>query len=94
MTIIQSLLDTDFYKFTMAQVVFHNYTDAWVKYKFKCRNGTGVPDLYSPEDFIIKIQRELDSLCDLNFTEDELEYLSSIPFMSPDFIEFLRCFKL
>ncbi len=33
--IINSLLDTDFYKFTMMQAVLHQYPDAWVKYNFK-----------------------------------------------------------
>ena len=37
--IIQSLLDTDFYKFNMNQVIFHKHTDAMGEYIFKCRNG-------------------------------------------------------
>ena len=36
--IIQSLLDTDLYKFTMMQVVLHHFPGAQVEYKFKCRN--------------------------------------------------------
>ena len=36
--IIQSLLDTDLYKFTMMQVVLHQFPGAQVEYKFKCRN--------------------------------------------------------
>ena len=36
--IIQSLLDTDFYKFNMNQVIFHKHTDAMGEYIFKCRN--------------------------------------------------------
>ena len=35
---IDSLLDTDFYKLTMQQCVFHNFTDVKVEYTFKCRN--------------------------------------------------------
>ena len=35
--IIQSLLDTDLYKFTMMQVVLHHFPGAQVEYKFKCR---------------------------------------------------------
>ena len=37
--IITSLLDTDLYKFTMMQVVLHQFPGAQVEYKFKCRNG-------------------------------------------------------
>jgi nicotinate phosphoribosyltransferase len=36
--IITSLLDTDLYKFTMMQVVLHQFPGAQVEYKFKCRN--------------------------------------------------------
>ena len=36
--IIESLLDTDLYKFTMMQVVLHHFPGAQVEYRFKCRN--------------------------------------------------------
>ena len=35
--IIQSLLDTDLYKFTMMQVVLHHFPAAQAEYRFKCR---------------------------------------------------------
>jgi nicotinate phosphoribosyltransferase len=35
--IIDSLLDTDLYKFSMMQVVLHQYPAAQVEYRFKCR---------------------------------------------------------
>jgi nicotinate phosphoribosyltransferase len=37
--IITSLLDTDLYKFTMMQVVLHQFPGAEVEYRFKCRNA-------------------------------------------------------
>ncbi|RYE96178.1 MAG: nicotinate phosphoribosyltransferase, partial [Oxalobacteraceae bacterium] len=37
--IITSLLDTDLYKFTMMQVVLHQFPGAQVEYRFKCRNA-------------------------------------------------------
>ena len=40
--IINSLLDTDLYKFTMMQVVLHQFPGAEVEYQFKCRNA-GAP---------------------------------------------------
>ena len=45
--IIQSLLDTDLYKFTMMQVVLHHFPGAQVEYKFRCRTeGVNLqPDL-------------------------------------------------
>ena len=40
MPIIQSLLDTDFYKFTMGHWVFKRYPNVPVRYAFKS-HGTG-----------------------------------------------------
>jgi nicotinate phosphoribosyltransferase len=48
--LIQSLLDTDLYKFTMMQVVLHHFPGAQVEYQFKCRTP-GV-DLASHVDAI------------------------------------------
>ena len=38
--IIESLLDTDLYKFTMQQCVLHQFPAAEVSYRFKCRRLT------------------------------------------------------
>ena len=61
--IIQSLLDTDLYKFTMMQVVLHHFPGAQVEYKFKCRTeGVDLrPDLDG-------IDREVAELCRLRFS--------------------------
>ena len=37
--IVQSLLDTDLYKFTMLQVVLHQFPQAHGVYEFRCRNN-------------------------------------------------------
>ena len=42
--IISSLLDTDLYKFTMMQVVLHQFPGAQVEYRFKCRNPALDPE--------------------------------------------------
>ena len=36
MPIINSILDTDLYKLTMAQAVLHQFPETHVKFKFKC----------------------------------------------------------
>lgn len=84
--IIVSLLDTDLYKFNMLQVMFHKHTDLCGKYIFKLRNK----DVAFSEDMIDEIKAQVDYLCTLSFTDDELDYLSTIRFLKPDFIEFLR----
>ena len=85
--IIQSLLDTDLYKFTMMQVVLHHFPGAQVEYKFRCRTA-GV-DLRPHLD---EIREELDALCDLRFGEEELAYLRALRFMKSDFVDFLGIF--
>ena len=84
--IIQSLLDTDLYKFNMNQVMFHKHTDLMGEYVFKCRNQ-GI--VFTP-DMLDEILAQIDHLCLLRFREDELNYLRSIRFIKPDYVEFLR----
>ncbi len=87
--IIQSLLDTDLYKFTMMQVVLHHFPGAQVEYRFKCRNP-GV-DLAR---FADEIRDEVRSLCSLQFLDAELDYLRSMRYIKSDFVDFLGLFKL
>ncbi len=87
--IITSLLDTDLYKFTMMQVVLHQFPGAQVEYKFKCRNP-GVQ--LAP--FVEEIRSEIRSLCSLSFKDSELRYLGSLRFIKSDFVDFLGLFHL
>ncbi|HVL57028.1 MAG TPA: nicotinate phosphoribosyltransferase [Burkholderiaceae bacterium] len=87
--IITSLLDTDLYKFTMMQVVLHHFPGAQVEYRFKCRSEGA--DL-SP--YIAEIQREIEHLCTLRFTEAELVYLRGLRFIKSDFVDFLGLFQM
>src|SRR5687768_17653730 len=86
--IIQSLLDTDLYKFTMMQVVLHHFPGAQVEYRFKCRTE-GV-DLRPHLD---EIRAALADLCKLRFSEVELAYLRGLRFMKSDFVDFLGLFQ-
>jgi nicotinate phosphoribosyltransferase len=87
--IITSLLDTDLYKFTMMQVVLHQFPGAQVEYRFKCRNP-GVQ--LAP--YVNEIRAEIRSLCSLRFQDAELAYLSSLRFIKSDFVDFLGLFQL
>jgi nicotinate phosphoribosyltransferase len=91
---VHSLLDTDFYKLTMMQVVLHQYASAWVRYAFKWRNWDEMHLTVSLQDFKCKVDAEIDRLCELRFTEDEVNYVASIRFFKPDFIEYLRLFQM
>ncbi len=64
--IIHSLLDTDLYKFTMMQVVLHQFPGAQVEYKVKCRNP-GVQ--LAP--YVDEIREEIRHLCTLRFIKSD-----------------------
>lgn len=87
--IIDSLLDTDLYKLTMMQAVLHNGPAANVEYRFVNRN-----DAVDLRPYKKDIEAEIDALCSLHFTKDEIAYLASLPFFKPEFLEFLRIFQL
>ncbi|MDP5117609.1 MAG: nicotinate phosphoribosyltransferase [Burkholderiaceae bacterium] len=87
--VITSLLDTDLYKFTMMQAVLHQFPGAQVSYKFKCRT-TGVK--LAP--YVDEIRAEIRSLCKLQFTEQELEWMRAMRFIKSDFVDFLGLFRL
>ena len=86
--IIQSLLDTDLYKFTMMQAVLHQYPGARAQYRFRCRTP-GV-DLARHVD---AISDEIDHLCSLRMRPEELDYLRGLRFIKPDFVDFLELFR-
>ena len=86
--IITSLLDTDLYKFTMMQVVLHQFPGAEVEYRFKCRNKANLAP------YINEISEEIRGLCSLRFQDAELAYLKAMRFIKSDFIDFLGLFRL
>ncbi|GGH51765.1 nicotinate phosphoribosyltransferase [Comamonas phosphati] len=87
--IINSLLDTDLYKFTMWQAMLHRHPQTEAEYEFVCRTPTAFP----LAGLLPEVERELDALCSLHFVPDELSYLAGLRFMKSDFIDFLRIFQ-
>ncbi|NHQ87980.1 nicotinate phosphoribosyltransferase [Iodobacter sp. HSC-16F04] len=90
MPVIESLLDTDLYKFTMMQEILHHQPETQAIYAFKCRN-TPVSSLALLKN---EIEAQLDHLCSLRFSESELAYLGKLRFIKSDFVDFLRLFQL
>lgn len=84
--IVVSLLDTDLYKFNMNMVMFHKHTNLNGVYIFKCRNE----NIVFTSEMVEEINAQIDHLCTLRFTDEELNYLNSLRFMKSDYIEFLR----
>jgi len=87
--VIDSLLETDLYKFTMWQTMLHRHPQTQAEYHFVCRNTPAYP----LAELVDEVNRELDHLCSLRFREDELAYLGALRFIKSDFVDFLRIFQ-
>ena len=87
--VIRSLLETDLYKFTMQQPMLHSMPTNQAEYHFVCRNTPA----FALAELQAEVNAELDALCELRFTEDELAYLGAMRFLSSDYIDFLRLFQ-
>ena len=87
--IIQSLLDTDLYKFTMMQAVWSRFPSISAEYAFQCRSS-GI-DL---RPFAKEIRDEVNSLATLAIRDSELDFLRSIRYMKPGFVDSLKEFGL
>ena len=84
--IINSLLETDLYKFSMGQAIYHQFPDYRTTWSFKCRNE----DVHFSDEMVGEIRNQIRAYCDVRFTEEELEYLSKITWFKSSYIDFLR----
>ena len=87
--VIGSLLETDLYKFTMWQTMLHRHPEAQAEYRFTCRNEP----IHRLADLAAEVSTQLDHLCTLSFSADELAYLGGLRFIKSDFVDFLRIFR-
>lgn len=87
--IINSLLETDLYKFSMGQAIYHQFSDYKTTWTFKCRNK----DVKFTRDMVDEITEQIKEYCKLSFTEDELQYLDSIKWLKGSYVDFLRLWK-
>lgn len=84
--IINSLLETDAYKFSMGQVIYHQFSDYKTTWSFKCRNEEVK---FTPE-MVEEIKHQILLYCGLRFKEDELRYLHGIKWIKGSYVDFLR----
>ena len=87
--IITSLLETDMYKFSMGQAIYHQFSEYKTTWSFKCRNT----DVHFTDEMVDEIIRQIKLYCKLNFTEEELEYLDGIKWIKGSYVDFLRLWK-
>lgn len=84
--IITSLLETDMYKFSMGQAIYHQFSDYKTTWSFKCRNE----NVFFTQEMVEEIRKQIKLYCDLYFTEEELEYLNNIKWIKGSYVDFLR----
>lgn len=87
--IIISLLETDMYKFSMGQAIYHQFSDYKTTWSFKCRNT----DVHFTEEMVEEIKEQIKAYCNLRFKEDELEYLHTIRWIKGSYVDFLRLWQ-
>ena len=81
--IITSLLETDMYKFSMGQCIYHQFSDYKTTWSFKCRNT----DVHFTHEMVEEIKEQIKAYCGLRFTEEELEYLHKIKWMKGSYVD-------
>ncbi len=87
--IITSLLETDAYKFSMGQAIYHQFSDYKTTWSFKCRNE----DVHFTPEMVEEIKKQIKAFCELRFTEEELEYLENIVWIKGSYVDFLRLWQ-
>jgi len=87
--IITSILDSDTYKFSMQQCVFHQYPNASSRYIFKCRN-----EKIKLGFLVEQIQEQVNAMAGLSLSQDEEFYCrETLSFMSDDYFDYLRNYR-
>lgn len=87
--IINSLLETDLYKFSMGQAIYHQFPSYKTTWTFRCRNK----DVKFTPEMVQEIRDQIETYCTLRFTEDELDYLDNIKWFKGSYSDFLRIWQ-
>lgn len=87
--IVTSLLETDMYKFSMGQAIYHQFSNYKTTWTFKCRNK----DVKFTEEMVEEIREQIKAYCGLRFKEDELQYLEGIKWIKGSYVDFLRLWQ-
>ncbi|MBE9468482.1 MAG: nicotinate phosphoribosyltransferase [Bacteroidetes bacterium] len=83
---ISSILDNDFYKFTMQNAVIKMFPRAIVRYEFINRDNTKFPDGFDNE-----LKTYINNMSKLRLTPSEQQFLSEkYYFLPPTYVDFLK----
>ena len=87
--IINSLLDSDLYKFTMCNAVLHLFPDADVEYRFKNRGSQRFNTA-----FLAELKRQIQLMSTISLSDIEYSWIKeNIPFFSPTYVEYLKNYR-
>jgi nicotinate phosphoribosyltransferase len=87
--VLTSLLDNDFYKFTMQHAVIKQFPTAMARYRFINRGGHRFPD-----GFDKALTLEIEAMKDLRLRAEEKEFLRvNCPYLTPTYLDFLSGFR-
>lgn len=99
--IIHHLSQTDAYKLSMAYVIYHLYRKYKTGWSFKFRNMKDHLAVMAPakmQEWVEEIQKEINHLATLRWTEDEILFISKkMPWLTLDgglFLDWLRNFQV
>lgn len=82
---IISLLDTDFYKILMGQVVFNQFPNVRAHYRFFNRNNAPFASGFKKE-----LEHTLEQLSAVKLSETEYKWLCNFKYLKPHFLEWFR----
>ena len=86
---LESILDNDFYKFTMQCAVVSLFADVKAQYRFINRGQH-----HYPPGFADQLRLCVDEMANLKLRQEEKEYLrKTCPYLSPAYIDFLAGYK-
>lgn len=89
MSILTSILDNDFYKFTMQHAVVKLFPRAKARYAFVNRGNHEFP-----EGFGEKLKEEIQAMASLQLTAAEKAFFSSrCPYIDPTYFDFLQGYR-
>ena len=99
--IIHHLSQTDAYKLSMSYVIYHLYRKYKTGWSFKFRNMKDHLAVMTPakmQEWVEEIQKEINHLATLRWTEDEILFISKkMPWLTLDgglFLDWLRNFQV
>lgn len=86
---INSILDSDMYKFTQQQAVLEQFPDVDVEYVFTNRDLK----MKFTEAAVEEIRRRIDAMASLQLSPLEYEYIKNLRFVKPMYAEYLRNYR-